>query len=253
MALPVGQPLVVSCAGGTLSAVVRVTTTAVLATASTATVDDYGTPFATTADACLTQTGGQAPYVMLMLEYRLRVIDVGGQPWLVAFRNLADDVTTSTNYDPVAAGVENFQVAYVMNRPPATSGCCAAQAAPDASGNSDWVLGDAPSDEALDATAAAPLYSTPYDATAALQPPPGERARHQVHAGHPVVAGRQDEGVEPGRGGQLDAGEHGPRRLLPLLHDHAGAPAQPGLALGLRAGDSPGDRHHRLERLGRLT
>jgi type IV pilus assembly protein PilW len=98
-------------------------------------------------------TGG---YVMLMHEVRFRVHRVGLKTYLVIHHNLTD----LNDYDPLVADVEDFQVAYLLNRPPPTGGCCAGLGAVD--GN--WVVGDA-ANEAFDTTAA-PTFDTVYDNSA---------------------------------------------------------------------------------------
>nr|WP_255449889.1 MULTISPECIES: PilW family protein [Myxococcaceae] len=98
---------------------------------------------------------------MLVHELRLRVIRLGSRPYLVAFRNL-DPVAGNTDYDPVAADVENFQVAYVMNRPRTGA------ATPVDGTGGNWILGDDPAtDNDLPlTTATAPTFDTGYDDSA---------------------------------------------------------------------------------------
>lgn len=161
-----GQPIVIACP--TKDAyVVKRTASAVAATVTTLTaLTDYGAPFTTSADPCLSEVGPTAPYVMLVRELRFRVISVGGRPYLVAYNDLAADVTNAnTTYDPIAADVEDFQVAYVMNRPYELSLCCSDAGAVDVSGNRDWILGDATSEAipSLDGGSTSPTFATPYD------------------------------------------------------------------------------------------
>ena len=70
-----------------------------------------------TAEPCFSD-GGDPAYVMLLREARIRVMTLGNpaRPYLVRFNTLADP-TTSTDYDPIAADVEDFQVSYLLNRP----------------------------------------------------------------------------------------------------------------------------------------
>lgn len=147
--LPPRKLLLVACPGGAEYAVVRTGGT-VAASASSATVSNAPAdiaPFVANNNGCLTSTGAAAPHVMMVHEVRLRVVNLGGRPWLVAFRDLTADVSvlTADNFDPIAADVETFQVAFAMNRPRATGGCCAGQAPPDPGsnpGNANWVVPD---------------------------------------------------------------------------------------------------------------
>ncbi len=169
--IPQGKALLVACNRKPEYAVVRTTAVAAANAAAVAT-NAYGAPFTNSGDTCLTGTGANAPYVMMVHELRVRVVPLGGRPWLVAFRSLADDVTvlTGTNFDPLSADVESFQVSYVMNRPPPSGGCCSGQAAPDATGNGNWVLGDAAGETPTasifpDPAQGAPTMDTTYNDT----------------------------------------------------------------------------------------
>ncbi|MFZ5439587.1 MAG: PilW family protein [Myxococcota bacterium] len=169
--LPVGKLLMIACVGAQDVAVARV---AAAPSGASVSVDTSNiAPFVNSANGCLTATGAQAPYVMLVHEYRLRIANLGNRPWLVAYRNLSDNVTTSTNFDPIAPDIEAFQVAFGMNRPLPTSACCAATAAPDATGNANWVVGDAVGETVFGPPAnpatSAPGYADGYDTTARFQ------------------------------------------------------------------------------------
>lgn len=178
-----GQRLIVACSGAIdwavyqLDAVVPTPTTTL-----TATVTSVTAPFPTSTAPCLAaNSGAQAAYVMLLQERRLRIREVDGRPFLVAFRRIreADGTMTPPNttddFDPIAADVEEFQVAYAMNRPPDMaagasayrSACCAGTAALDNTGNGNWVLLDATTETGVgflpDPTASAPLVETAYD------------------------------------------------------------------------------------------
>lgn len=141
IALPVGKLLMVACPGGADFAMVRVTALAV-ATATTVAVAAATTPFSANPARCLELAGTGSPWVFLIQEHRLRIVNLGGRPWLVSFRNLDASVTDLTldNFDPIAPDVENFQVAFGMNRARPALTCC--QAAPDAAGNSNYIVGD---------------------------------------------------------------------------------------------------------------
>lgn len=125
--------------------------------------------------ATLAETPGVAPpqclsdvpsFVMLVQEKRLRVETFDGRPYLVVRHGWGPEA----DLDPLVADVESFQVAYQMNRPPAGSECCEAQAAPDAAAGSgaSWLLGDETPNVVLPNPGATPvpLYETEYDAPA---------------------------------------------------------------------------------------
>jgi type IV pilus assembly protein PilW len=159
-ALTAEQPVLVACPGGVDSFIGRAasgsTTSAINLTA-------YGAPFPTAIPSCLRDaTGGRAAYVMLIREVRLRIIDIAGTPYLVLYKNLDAPTSTNTAFEPLAADVESFQVAYVMNRPPST-GCCSADTLGSADGNGTFILGDAPGETLPVAQVNRPGYSTPYD------------------------------------------------------------------------------------------
>ncbi len=181
VAFRAGQRFLVACGGATDWRVVQLDA-AVTATASTAAVTPVTAPFPNSAAPCLSATtGAQAAYVMLLHERRVRITEIGGRPFLVAYRVIRDATgamvqpSASTEYDPIAADVEDFQVSYAMNRPAdmaAGAGayrsvCCASTAAPDAAGNANWVLLDATSEATAaflpDPGALAPAVDTPYD------------------------------------------------------------------------------------------
>lgn len=168
--LKAGQALMVSCIGGQEYVVVRVRA-AVTADATAAEVTAPVTPFPTSKPGCLALTGVQTPYVMLIHERRLRVVDVDGTPYLVAFRNF-DPTAGNTEYDPIAEGVENFQVSYVMARP-SPSSAFAGMDPPDKLGNGNWILGDFPGEPGPDFGAApVPTYRLPYDDISRYSPHP---------------------------------------------------------------------------------
>lgn len=146
MQLPQGKLLMVGCRGGADYTMVRVVGTPG-PTATTITVANAAAPFVTNTANCLTLDGpATSPWVFLIQEHRLRIVNLAGRPWLVSFRNLEASVTDLTldNFDPIAPDVENFQVAFGMNRARPTLTCC--QAAPDAAGNSNFIVGDEPGD-----------------------------------------------------------------------------------------------------------
>ena len=145
VALPVGKLLMIGCRGGIDYQMVRVATAAA-ATATSVAVTAEGAPFVTNAATCLQATGSASPYVYIVQEHRLRIAKLGGRPWLISFRDLRADVTNLTlnNFDPIAPDVEAFQVAFGMNRARPGLTCCTA--APDTTGNSDFIVGDAASE-----------------------------------------------------------------------------------------------------------
>jgi type IV pilus assembly protein PilW len=157
--LQAGQRLMVMCPGGNDWAVFQLNSGRD-PTDTSATVTHVSAPFPAP-PSCLTQTTGSAiPYVALLQERRIRIRNIGGRPFLVAYRQIRDATgavvqpdAANLNYDPIAADVEDFQVAYVMNRPgdmaagPGAfrSACCAGAAVVDSTGNSNWILMDSTS------------------------------------------------------------------------------------------------------------
>ncbi|HEY0879892.1 MAG TPA: prepilin-type N-terminal cleavage/methylation domain-containing protein, partial [Archangium sp.] len=157
--LQAGQRLMVMCPGGNDWAVFQLNSGRD-PTDTSATVTHVSAPFPAPT-SCLTQTTGSAiPYVALLQERRIRIRNIGGRPFLVAYRQIRDATgavvqpdAANLNYDPIAADVEDFQVAYVMNRPgdmaagPGAfrSACCAGAAVVDSTGNSNWILMDSTS------------------------------------------------------------------------------------------------------------
>lgn len=167
LALPVGKLLMVGCRGGADNAFVRVTV-ASNPTATTVAVANATGPFLSTAGDCLTAAGAAtSPWVFLVQEHRLRIVNLGGRPWLVSFRDLGASVTdlSQDNFDPIAPDVEAFQVAFGMNRARPGLSCC--QAAIDTGGNTNFVVGDAPLETFFaqpgGVLGTAPDYRTGYD------------------------------------------------------------------------------------------
>lgn len=142
VALPLNKLLMVGCRGGSEYAMVRVATAAA-AGASSITVANAGAPFVANAASCLTGTGAETPWVFLVHEHRLKIVNLGGRPWLVSFRDLTASTTAlgDDNFDPIAPDVEVFQVAFGMARARPGLGCC--QTAIDVGGNTNFVVGDA--------------------------------------------------------------------------------------------------------------
>ncbi len=143
-----GQRLIVSCNSGKKSLVIKVTGGGVARGTSAAAnflVDpELSTP-KVEEDTCLTKTGERdAPYVMLLHEVRLRIVDQGGRPFLMAFQGL-DELNLDTAV-PLAADVESFQVAYIMNRPPLDGAASTLTPVDSHSPVPNWVMGDVNSD-----------------------------------------------------------------------------------------------------------
>ena len=166
VALPVKKLLMVGCRGGVDYAMVRVATAAA-ATATSISVTNAAAPFVASAANCLTGTGSNSPWVFIVQEHRLRIVNLGGRPWLVSFRNLEDGVTTlsADNYDPIAPDVESFQVAFGMNRARPSLTCCTA--AVDTGGNTNHIVGDAIGEsffaQPANVLTSLPNYRTGYD------------------------------------------------------------------------------------------
>ncbi|WPB74459.1 PilW family protein [Archangium violaceum] len=179
---PESQRFLVSCRGGRDYVVLRVNAGGVQSDAigsKNFTLDARLSSVG--ADAgCLSWTGTDAPYIMLLHELRIRIMDLDGRPFLMAFDRL--DSLNLANAVPLAADVESFQVAYVMNRPLPNSVHASVLPPVDASSDpANWVLGDVGSDDAdrfpdPDITPA-PVYGTAYDdATRYNQHPANIRA-----------------------------------------------------------------------------
>ncbi len=168
--IPKDKLLMVVCRGAVISATMRVTSAVGIGVTSVP-VASAGAVWGNRDEACLTGTGLSSPWVFMVHEQRLRIVNLGGRPWLVSFRNLDQDTRelTDDTFDPIAADVENFQVAFAVNRAPVGVGCC--QTAPDPGG--DWtygntLVGSAP--EAVFAQEVAPLGSLPSYATGYTEP-----------------------------------------------------------------------------------
>jgi type IV pilus assembly protein PilW len=166
VALPVKKLLMVACRGGVDYAMVRVSTAAA-ATATSISVTNAAAPFVTSTANCLTGTGSNSPWVFVVQEHRLRIVNLGGRPWLVSFRNLEDGVTTlsADNFDPIAPDVESFQVAFGMNRARPSLTCCTT--AVDTGGNTNHIVGDAIGEsffaQPANVLTSLPNYRTGYD------------------------------------------------------------------------------------------
>jgi len=164
-AIPIGKLMMVMCRGGVEYLMLR--TTAAVSGSSVSAAAQNSAPFQANTNSCLAATGAQSPYVFMIQEHHLRIVNLAGRPWLVSFRNLTQsplDLTNST-YDPIAADVELFQVAFGMNRARPALGFTTA---PDASGgNSNWVMGDSGTEilppQPTNVLTTAPTYRTSYD------------------------------------------------------------------------------------------
>jgi type IV pilus assembly protein PilW len=195
--IPVGKLLMVACPGAQNSIVVRTSAAPVGASINVSTVASEVAPFVNTntSATCYSQGGALAPYVMIVHERRLRIVNIDNRPWLVSFRNLTENVTTSTNFDPLAPDVETFQVAFGMNRPPAT-GCCSAMNPPDNGGthNKNFVVGDAATETVFGVPAnlatSNPRYETSYNSADRYTAVPANV--RQVHVALVVRGSRAD-------------------------------------------------------------
>ena len=154
-----GQPIIVACRGGVDYAVFR-TTAAAAADAASVALSEYGAPFQSNTSNCFVEgSGNPETYVMLMHEVRVRVVDLGGRPFLVVFNNLDAPTADNQDFDPIAADVENFQVSYLMNRP--RPGVAMTEV--DDGGNKNWILGDAEGEDPPSPAAIAPTFLTNND------------------------------------------------------------------------------------------
>jgi type IV pilus assembly protein PilW len=167
MNFPKGQRFVVSCVGGRDYLVLKAGAGGVSkdANASANFTVDTTLSSVSTDVPCLAKQGETSPFILLLHEMRIRVMDLGGRPFLMAFQGL--DELDLTRAVPLAADVESFQVAYVMNRPP-VGGPNAGLPAVDASSSVvNWVMGDMGSADAdrfpAPTAVPAPLYRMPYD------------------------------------------------------------------------------------------
>lgn len=165
-----GQRLIVSCNNGKKQLVLKVSAGGVSKHqgASANVTVDKALSNTDEQETCLTKVGQDAPYVMLLHEVRLRIMDMGGRPFLMAFKGLDElDLDTAV---PLAADVESFQVAYLMNRPPQEGPNALLPPVDVSSPEPNWVLGDVDSDdkdrhpEQRDPSKPEPRYNDPYDA-----------------------------------------------------------------------------------------
>lgn len=158
--LRAGRRLLVTCPSGggfgvyTLNADITPATQGAQAVARLA-----AAPFPTTGQPpCLEQSGALLPYVSVLQERRMRIRNIGGRPFLVAYDRL--DQQGNSDFDPIAADVEDFQVAFVMNVQPANSNVALVTPAI----GTNWILGDGASPETFpNPGAAAPRYDDAYD------------------------------------------------------------------------------------------
>lgn len=135
-----GQTLMVSCIGSAQKFVMVRTVGTVAPGDPSTSVAVYGAPFPTANDGCLQGTGASAAFVMLVHEMRVRVVPLppNNRPFLIVSHNMVD----LSDFDVLAADVENFQVAYMMNQPsPLLS---PAPPVVDTGPAPNWVLGDDP-------------------------------------------------------------------------------------------------------------
>lgn len=164
--LPAGQALILSCHGGQKYYVVRLAGPVNDGDAITAAIENAGDPFPPfVAESCLEGGSlGEPAYVMLVHEIRVRLREMGGRSFLVAYRDFRP-VAANENFVTLAQDVESFQVAYVMNRP--RPDATVLVPAVDANSNPvNWVLGDkgsSPNNAHPNPAVQPPLYETPYD------------------------------------------------------------------------------------------
>lgn len=166
-----GQRVIVSCGNPKKYLVLKVSAGGVpkSASASANVTVDPKLSSAAADDACLRKTGElDAPYIMLLHEVRLRIVDQGGRPFLMAFKGL-DELNLDTAV-PLVADVESFQVAYIMNRPPLSGSNAALPPVDISSPAPNWVLGDVNSadkdrfPDPRNPLLPEPQYNDPYDA-----------------------------------------------------------------------------------------
>ena len=199
LSLAVGKLLAVGCRGGAEFAYVRLTAAAVPADTTLA-VAAAAAPLTSSTNSCLQATGTGSPWVFLVQEYRLRVVNLAGRPWLVAFRNLESNVTNlNAPFDPIAPDVEVFQFAFGMNRarPLPALPCC--QTPPDLAGNSNFLVGDAAGEtffaQPANVLTVNPSYATSYDDPSRFTALPANI--RSVHVGLVLRAARR--GANDGR------------------------------------------------------
>lgn len=167
-AFPKGTAIMLACPGAKERAWYRINdASGVTATGSTASLTSYTGNNAPTdmSLSCAGQGGAASPYVFILREFRVRLFKSGERAYLMAVTNLSDSIPDATtipaNAEPLAADVEEFQVAYVMNRPAINS--AAGATVVDSAGNGNWILMDT-SGESLPSTAStAPRLEDAYD------------------------------------------------------------------------------------------
>ena len=116
---------------------------------------------------CFTAAGNS---LFLVNRYHYHVVTIAGDPWLMLDRGIdynQNGTTPENGADladeiPIAHGVENLQIAYLLQPPPNPwTGSGAAPTAPD--NGADWIIGDSPSlvtPEEPDPAASGPLQLT---------------------------------------------------------------------------------------------
>jgi type IV pilus assembly protein PilW len=169
--LRAGQRLIVSCTNGKKYLVLKVGAGGVSKNAATSAnfTVDLTLSSIPSDETCLRKEGLlDAPYVMLLHEVRLRIMDLQGRPFLMAFQGL--DELNMESAVPLAADVESFQVAYIMNRPPQDGRNALLPPVDVSSAEPNWVLGDVNSadrdrtPDPRDPLLPEPQYKDPYDA-----------------------------------------------------------------------------------------
>lgn len=161
------KALILACQGGSRWLVARAENSGGDTTAvSSVGIDPYGAPFLDNANTgldCIQQGTAVPAFVMLMHEARFRLLDIGSRRYLVLYDRLGlDPANANTPFEILASDIEDFQVAYVMNRPGPASPFNGNTPSDGNGGN--WIIGDAATDtqQVPDATANAPTYDTTY-------------------------------------------------------------------------------------------
>ncbi|QRK08380.1 PilW family protein [Archangium violaceum] len=209
-----GQRFIVSCVGGSEYVVLRGREGLAKGASGSSNFDVDAGLSSVGADAgCLRREGSNAPYVMMLHELRIRIMNMGGRPFLMAFQGL--DTLDEATAVPLAADVESFQVAYVMNRPPPATPFVL-EPVDKASVPVNWVLGDVGSADTEripnESVLPAPMYQTAYDDPARFNAHPANiravRVTIGVRSTRPESSGRRafnradledsEEGDEPG-------------------------------------------------------
>ncbi|MBM7114673.1 prepilin-type N-terminal cleavage/methylation domain-containing protein [Archangium primigenium] len=198
-AFPEGQRFILACKGSGNSVVLRLGAGGLSkgsSETSNFTVDETLST-SRRSEACLSKRDSTMPMVLLLHEVRVRIVDLNGRPFLMAFSTLEN--LDPAKAVPLAADVESFQVAYLMNRPQPDSAFRMAPAVDASSNPANWVLGDVGSAETErmpnPGAVPVPRFGTSYDDASRYNAHPANiravRVSVTVRSTNPELRGRR--------------------------------------------------------------